>query len=86
MVGRPGPSAVSKSWWLGLLLIRIAETTTGDTWHNVRRHLEGLHIGTFTGPTGVLRQTTTLAKTQRDLLTALNLAAPKRIVELTATR
>jgi hypothetical protein len=71
--------------WLALLLIRIAETTTGDTWHNIRRHLDRLHIGTFTGPTGVLRQTTTLTKAQRDLLAALDLAAPKRIVELTAT-
>jgi hypothetical protein len=72
--------------WLALLLIRIAETTTGDTWHNIRRHLDRLHIGTFTGPTGVLRQTTTLTKAQRDLLATLDLAAPKRIVELTATR
>ena len=72
--------------WLALLLIRIAETTTGDTWHNIRRHLDRLHIGTFTGPTGLLRQTTTLTKTQRDLLTKLDLAAPKRIIELTTTR
>ncbi len=72
--------------WLALLLIRIAETTTGDTWHNNRRHLDRLHLGTFTGPTGVLRQTTTPTKAQHDLLAALNLAAPKRIVELTATR
>jgi hypothetical protein len=72
--------------WLALLLIRIAETTTGDTWHNIRRHLDRLHIGTFTGPTGLLRQTTTLTKTQRDLLAALDLPAPKRIVELNPTR
>ncbi|MFU8855278.1 transposase, partial [Micromonospora sp. SL1-18] len=25
--------------WLALLLIRITETTIGDTWHNIRRHL-----------------------------------------------
>jgi hypothetical protein len=72
--------------WLALLLIRIAETTTGDTWYNIRRHLDRLHIGTSTGPTGLLRQTTTLTKAQRDLLTALDLAAPKRILELTPTR
>ncbi len=38
--------------WLALLLIRVIETTTGDTWHHVRRHLDRLHPGTFTGPTG----------------------------------
>ena len=34
----------------GVLLIRIIETTTGDTWNNVRRHLDRLHVGSFTGP------------------------------------
>src|SRR3990170_2025230 len=36
--------------WLGLLLIRIIETHTGDTWHNIRRELQRLHVGYFTGP------------------------------------
>ena len=54
--------------WLALLLIRIAETTTGDTWHHTRRHLDRLHAGTFTGPTGMFRQRTELSKHQRDLL------------------
>ena len=44
--------------WLALLLIRIIETSTGDTWHHVRRDLDRLHVGTFTGPTGLLRQRT----------------------------
>jgi hypothetical protein len=71
--------------WLALLLIRITETTTGDTWHNIRRHLNRLHIGTFTGPSGVLRQTTALTRPQRDLLAKLDVPTPKQIVELTAT-
>ena len=48
--------------WLALLLIRIIETTTGDTWHHVRRDLDRLHAGTFTGPTGTFRQRTELTK------------------------
>ncbi len=35
--------------WLALLLIRIIETTTGQTWHHVRRDLDRLHAVTFTG-------------------------------------
>ena len=31
--------------WLALLLIRIIETTTGQTWHHVRRDLDRLHAG-----------------------------------------
>lgn len=42
--------------WLALLLIRVAETTTGDTWPVMRRHLERLHAGTFSGPDGTFRQ------------------------------
>ena len=73
--------------WLALLLIRIVETTTGHTWHHVRRHLDRLHVGTFTGPTGTFRQRTELTKPQRDLLAKLDIPAPKKIIELaTASR
>ena len=73
--------------WLALLLIRVVETTTGDTWNNVRRHLDRLHAGTFTGPTGLFRQRTEVSKPQRDLLAALDIPAPKQIIELaTASR
>jgi Transposase DDE domain len=73
--------------WLALLLIRIVETTTGDTWPTVRRHLDRLHVGTFTGPTGVFRQRTELSKPQRDLFARLDIPGPKQIIELaTASR
>jgi transposase len=71
--------------WLALLLIRIVETTTGDTWHNVRRHLDRLHAGTFTGPTGLFRQRTELSKPQRDLLAKLDITPPKQMIELAPT-
>lgn len=68
--------------WLALLLIRIIETTTGDTWANARRHLDRLHVGTFTGPTGTFRQRTELSKPQTDLLARLDITAPKKMIEL----
>jgi hypothetical protein len=68
--------------WLALLLIRIIETTAGDTWSNIRRHLDRLHVGTFAGPAGTFRQRTELTKPQRDLLAKLAIAPPKQIVEL----
>ncbi|MCX6463238.1 MAG: IS1634 family transposase [Pseudonocardiales bacterium] len=70
--------------WLALLLIRIIETTTDHTWHHVRRHLDRLHAGTFTGPAGVFRQRTELSKPQQDLLARLDIPAPKQIIELAA--
>jgi hypothetical protein len=69
--------------WLALLLVRIVETTTGDTWTSARLQLQRLHVGTFTGPAGVFRQRTELTKPQRDLYANLQLTPPKAIVELT---
>jgi DDE family transposase len=68
--------------WLALLLIRIIETTTDDTWNNIRRHLDRLHVGTFAGPAGTFRQRTELTKPQRDLLAKLAITPPKQIIEL----
>ena len=69
--------------WLALLLIRITETTTGDTWPNLRRDLERLHLGTFTGPAGTFTQTTTITKTQQAIYTAMDLTPPPRLLDLT---
>ena len=33
--------------WLALLLIRVAETKTGDTWRSLRHELDRLHVGEF---------------------------------------
>jgi hypothetical protein len=71
--------------WLALLLIRIAETTTGRTWPTIRADLQRIHAITYTGPSGTYRQTTEPTPTQRQLLDALNLDPPKKIIELTAT-
>jgi hypothetical protein len=53
--------------WLALLLIRIAETTTDQTWANLREDLQELHVGTFEGPAGTFRQRTELTTEQRDI-------------------
>jgi len=64
--------------WLALLLIRVAETRTGHTWHRLRDHLQRLHLATFTGSTGTYRQTSEPTKPQRDIYTALDLPSPRR--------
>lgn len=68
--------------WLALLLVRITETTTGNTWPAIRADLQRLHVGTFTGPAGTFRRRTELTKPVRDLLAKLQLTAPKPIIEL----
>jgi DDE family transposase len=69
--------------WLALLLIRIAETTTGATWNKITDELDLLTLGTFTGPAGTFRQTAELTKAQRGLLATLKIAHPKKIIEAT---
>jgi hypothetical protein len=68
--------------WLALLLIRIAETTTGDTWANLREDLQEMHVGTFEGPAGTFRQRTELTTEQRDILGKIGIEPPKKIIEL----
>ena len=68
--------------WLALLLIRIAETTTNDTWHRLREDLQELHVGTFEGPAATFRQRTELTAAQRDILAKLGIDPPKKIIEL----
>jgi hypothetical protein len=69
--------------WLALLLIRIIETTCHDTRPNLRRQLERLHVGTFTGPAGTFRQCTEITKAQHAILAALDIPAPQRFLEVT---
>jgi Transposase DDE domain len=73
--------------WLALLLIRAAETTAGGpwTWQRIRTELQRLHAVTYTGPAGTFRQSTEPTKPQRDVLTALRLDPPKKIIKITPT-
>jgi IS4 transposase len=70
--------------WLALLLIRTAENTTGHTWAHLREQLQQLHLGMFEGPAGRFRQRTELTPAQRDILAALRIDPPKKIIELAA--
>jgi len=68
--------------WLALLLVRIAENATGETWRNLRNELERMHLGTFAGPAGTSRQRTELTPGQRSILGALELPEPPRFLHL----
>ena len=68
--------------WLALLLIRIAETATGDTWRNLRHELDRMHLGTFTGPAGTVRRRTATTPAQAATLRALDLAEPPQFSDL----
>jgi hypothetical protein len=68
--------------WLALLLARIAENACGDAWPELRRELDKIHVGTFTGPAGTFRQRTEMTKPQTAILKALEISTPPRIYQL----
>jgi len=68
--------------WLALLLARIAENTTSQTWPELRRELDKIHVGTFTGPAGTFQQRTELTRARRGILKALQIDAPPRVYQL----
>jgi hypothetical protein len=69
--------------WLALLLVRVAETSCGDSWPSLRRELEKLQLGSFAGPAGSFRQRTEITASQRAILAQLQLSEPPLIQELT---
>jgi hypothetical protein len=71
--------------WLALLLIRIAETKTGDTWPNLRRELERLQVGTFESSAGFFRKRTALTTAQKTVLRKLQIQEPAEMQEIRPT-
>ncbi len=68
--------------WLALLLIRLAERKTGQSWRRIATELQRLHLVTLHGAAGAVQQTTQLGDSQRTILAALQIAPPPRITAL----
>ena len=64
--------------WLALLLIRLAETATGDTWRNLRHELDRMHRFTLATSAGVVVQRTATTVGQATILRDLKVAEPPR--------
>ncbi|MPZ14983.1 MAG: IS1634 family transposase [Chloroflexi bacterium] len=71
--------------WLALLLIRIAENATGETWRTLRWELEKLHLGRFQGPAGEVSQRTETTARQATMFKAVGVADPPRFLRLVPT-
>ena len=71
--------------WLALLLIRVIENTTGDTWRNLRHELDRMHLVTLATPDGRVAQRSLTTPGQRTILAALNLPEPPRFFDFTPT-
>jgi hypothetical protein len=69
--------------WLALLLIRVIENTTGDTWRNIGNELDRLHLVTLATGDGRVSQRSMLTTRHKQILAALQLPEPPRFFDFT---
>jgi len=71
--------------WLALLLLRVVENATGDTWRNTRHELDRLHLVTLATQHGRVAQRSALTAGHQRVLTALGLPEPARYFDFTTS-
>ena len=54
--------------WLALLLIRVVENATGDTWRNIRHELDRMHLVTLATTDGQVAQRSATTPGQQTIL------------------
>jgi transposase len=69
--------------WLALLLIRVVENSTRDTWRNVRHELDRIHLITMATSDGQVAQRSALTDGHKTILAALDLHEPPRFFDFT---
>jgi transposase len=71
--------------WLALLLIRLIEVETGDTWELLRDELEQVHRVDLRSKDGAVRLVTELSADQRKPLSRLAIPPPKQLQSASTT-
>jgi hypothetical protein len=69
--------------WLALLLLRVIENATGDTWRTTRHELDRMHLVTLATDAGQVAQRTATTPGQQTLLRALDLPEPPKFFDFT---
>lgn len=69
--------------WLALLLIRVVENATGDTWRNTRHELDRMHLVTLATADGQVAQRSATTPGQKAILAAVELPEPPRFFDFT---
>jgi len=71
--------------WLALLLVRVIERETGQTWDRMREELDRIHRVDLCAKDGAFQVTTRLTAQQRKLFKDLDIAPPKQVQTAAAT-
>jgi hypothetical protein len=69
--------------WLALLLLRVVENATNDTWRNIRNELERMHLVTLATAEGQVAQRSATTTGHKTILAALELPEPPRFFDFT---
>lgn len=67
--------------WLGLLVLRVAEVATADTWRNLRHELDRMHLVTLETKEGRIAKRSATTARQRELFSALEVREPAQILD-----
>jgi len=68
--------------WLGLLLVRVAENETGQTWDRMRDELEELSLIKLCGKDGRLEMISELTGQQHNILKTLGVTPPRQVLSI----
>lgn len=68
--------------WLALLLVRIVEVETDETWNGLWKELDHIHLGHFSSKNGEVYQSTELNVKQRKTFDLLGIQPPLRFLEI----
>ena len=69
--------------WLALLLLRVVENATSDTWRNTRRELDRMHLVTLATSAGQTAQRSATTPGQPTASWALDPPEPPRFFDFT---
>ncbi len=67
--------------WLGLLVLRVVEVATADTWRNLRNELDRMHLVTLETKEGRIAKRSATTARQRELFSALEVREPAQILD-----
>ena len=67
--------------WLALLLIRVAENATGDTWRNLHHELDRMHLVTLATSDGRVAQRSAATPGHQAIFSALDLREPPKFFD-----
>jgi len=68
--------------YLSLLLVRIAERETGETWDRIRPIMDRCHLGEFSSKDGRIFQRTELTSEQVNILNRMKIAQPPSVTNV----